>query len=183
MAVEWYTKAAEQGKSCSQDLLGDCYYFGYGVEQNFETAVEWYTKSAEQGNSFAQCSLGFCYQFGQGITANCAKAIELFEKSVEQDNGYGCFLLGRCYRNGIGVGTDKNLALELFKKGAELGDKSASQAYNEMVKNSDTLKFAKKVGLNFIKNSNGFLGQIGNAVYEAIVGEENQSTYDSDDED
>ena len=67
------------------------------------------------------------------------------------------------------------MALELFKKGAELGDKDAAQAYNDMIKNGNTLNFAKKVGLNFIKNSSGFLGNIGSAVYEAMQDKKNQS--------
>ena len=44
-----------------------------------------------------------------------------------------------------------------------------------MIKNGNTLNFAKKVGLNFIKNSSGFLGNIGRAVYEAMQDKKNQS--------
>lgn len=174
-AVEWYTKAAEHGNASAQNVLGDCYALGEGVEQNYEKAVEWYTEAAEQGIVDAQNALGICYQYGKGVTENSAKAVELYEKSVEQNDGCGCYLLGQCYRTGVGVNTDKNLALELFKKGAELGDKDAAQAYNDMIKNGNTLDFAKKVGLNFIKNSSGFLGNIGSAVYEAMQDNKNQS--------
>lgn len=38
----------------AQNELGDCYYYGLGVEQNYEEAVKWYRKSAEQGNEYAK---------------------------------------------------------------------------------------------------------------------------------
>ena len=64
-AVEWYTKAAEEGDSDAQYSLGICYSFGRGVEQNYEKAVEWYTKAAEDYNyADSQFSLGSCYYWG-----------------------------------------------------------------------------------------------------------------------
>jgi uncharacterized protein len=52
-AVEWYTKAAEQGNADAQNNLGNRYYNGEGVEKNYEKAVEWFTKAAEAGNTKA----------------------------------------------------------------------------------------------------------------------------------
>lgn len=45
-AVEWYTKAAEQNYSRAQIHLGDCYFDGRGIEQNFNLAQEWYIKGS-----------------------------------------------------------------------------------------------------------------------------------------
>ena len=56
-AVEWYTKAAEQGDSNAQCNLGYCYDNGDGVTMDKEKAVEWLTKAAEQGNSDARVKL------------------------------------------------------------------------------------------------------------------------------
>ena len=42
-AVEWYTKAAEQGCSNAQFNLGGFYAHGQGVAMDKEKAVEWYT--------------------------------------------------------------------------------------------------------------------------------------------
>ena len=60
-------KAAEQGQARAQDNLGDCYYYGNGIEQDYQTAVEWYRKAAEQRYARAQYDLGYCYEQGQGI--------------------------------------------------------------------------------------------------------------------
>ena len=56
-AVEWYTKAAEQGHAAAQYNLGNCYYDGEGVEKDLQKAIEWYTKAAEQGDEDAQEAL------------------------------------------------------------------------------------------------------------------------------
>ena len=56
-AVEWYTKAAEQGNATAQCNLGYMYQYGYGVSQDYSKAVEWYTKAAEQGNESAEREL------------------------------------------------------------------------------------------------------------------------------
>lgn len=38
----------------AQHNLGNCYYKGDGVEQNYEEAVKWYRNAAKQGDSYAQ---------------------------------------------------------------------------------------------------------------------------------
>ena len=50
-AVEWLTKAAEQGDGEAQFMLGHCYERGSGE------AVKWFTKAAEQGNESAKKEL------------------------------------------------------------------------------------------------------------------------------
>ena len=54
LAVEHYTKAAEQGHTGAQNNLGACYLCGRGVAPDVAKAVEWFSKSAEQGNPDAQ---------------------------------------------------------------------------------------------------------------------------------
>jgi TPR repeat protein len=43
-AAFWYRKAAEQGNSVAQDALGDLYYNGQGVPQDYAQAALWYRK-------------------------------------------------------------------------------------------------------------------------------------------
>lgn len=65
-AVEWYTKAAEQGNSYAQNDLGNCYYNGKGVEKNDDLAVNWLRKSAKQENENAKKDLiGKNFKFGK----------------------------------------------------------------------------------------------------------------------
>jgi hypothetical protein len=56
-AVEWYSKAAEQGDVDAQYKLGQMYYYGDGVGADFSKAVEWYTRAAEQGHEKAKAKI------------------------------------------------------------------------------------------------------------------------------
>ena len=53
-AVQWYTRASEQGFVMAQYNLAECYEIGRGVIKDIEKAVEWYTKAAEQGDQEAK---------------------------------------------------------------------------------------------------------------------------------
>ena len=182
-ALELYTKAAEQGNSDAQTSLGDCYYRGTGVDKDYVKAVEWYTKAVEQGNSNAQVALGICYQIGFGVQVDYKKTIELYTASAEQNNCKGIYYLADSYRTGTnGVLINKAKAKELFRKGMELGDTRCETAYNKMIQNEDIFNTVKGIGLNFLRNSNGIIGQLGNAVYETLYEENNQSNDYSDDE-
>jgi uncharacterized protein len=58
--VKWMRKAAEQGLSSAQIAVGDLYFKGDGVKQDYSKAVEWYRKAAEQNDSEALFKLGLC---------------------------------------------------------------------------------------------------------------------------
>ena len=60
-AVYWYGKAAEQGHTRAQWLLGACYSQGIGVEKDAERAEHWLLKSAQSGDAEGQYSLGGFY--------------------------------------------------------------------------------------------------------------------------
>ena len=49
--------AAEAGHNVAKCNLGNCYFNGYGVEQNYEKAIEWYTKAASKRNKHANTRL------------------------------------------------------------------------------------------------------------------------------
>ena len=53
------------------------YYYGNGIEKDYEEAVKWFRTAAEQGDSEAQYKLGICYYYGYGIASlfPCSAAI------------------------------------------------------------------------------------------------------------
>ena len=83
-AIEWESKAANQGIALAQRFLGYCYAEGKGIKQNYEKALEWYTKAAEQGDAIAQIRLGRLYRQGKGVHQNYENAFEWFIKAAEQ---------------------------------------------------------------------------------------------------
>ena len=66
-AVEYsaaLVKKAEKGDAQAQYDLGEAYYQGNNVEQDYEQAFEWYKTSAAKGNLDAIFSVGYMYDFG-----------------------------------------------------------------------------------------------------------------------
>ena len=94
-AVELYLQAAEQNVESAYNKLGDCYTYGYGVEQNYEKAIEWYTKAAEKGNAWAQDNLGSFYEYGKGVEKDINKAIEWYTKAASKGNKHANTRLSR----------------------------------------------------------------------------------------
>ena len=130
-SVEWYTKAAEQDHLDAQYMLGCCYYYGRGVEQNYEKAVKWYTKAAEQDLVNAQYRLGDCYYFGEGVSRNYEKAVEWYTKAAENFYPPAQNALGNCYDSGRGVKQNYEKAVEWYTKAAEHGNKYAQNALGD----------------------------------------------------
>jgi hypothetical protein len=94
-AMVWFQKAAEQGDSESQYMLGQLYEDGGmgklvqdsgGVERlappegdnaipkDYSLALLWYRKAAEQGNTDAQSHLGRLYEDGTGVPQDYSEA-------------------------------------------------------------------------------------------------------------
>ena len=67
LAFEWAKKAAEQGDSKGEFILGRSFHRGLGTEQDSKEAVKWYRKAAEQGLAGAQYNLGVMYGSGDGV--------------------------------------------------------------------------------------------------------------------
>jgi hypothetical protein len=82
-----HKEVAEQGDSYAQRFLGDSYYLGLGVTQDYAEAVKWYKKAAEQGDSVSQIILGAMYEKGKGISKDFVEAYKWFSISGETGNG------------------------------------------------------------------------------------------------
>jgi TPR repeat protein len=74
------------GDPGQQFTLGEQYYYGRGVAQDYTQAMEWYRKAAEQGHAAAQNKLGVMLATGRGVAKNEAQAVEWYRKAAEQGN-------------------------------------------------------------------------------------------------
>lgn len=119
-ALEWYTKAAEQGHIRAQEQVAYIYRKGKVVERSYEKYVEWMTKAANQGSAEAQQSLGVFYDKGaDGVPQNYELAAMWFEKAAEQGKVEATYKLGEYYYWGNGVPENNEKAIEWYKKAAE----------------------------------------------------------------
>ena len=133
-AFEHFSEYAKMGNATAQYYLGEMYFYGRGVFQDYAKAVEWYRKSAEQGNSKAQYSLGCMYKECIGIQ-DYAKAVECFLKAAEQGNAAAQYFLGNMYKEGGGISQAYAKVAERYLKSAEQGNSEAQYSLGSMYEN------------------------------------------------
>ena len=118
-------KAAAQGDDDAQTSIGDLYYNGNGVEQDYEEAMKWYQKAAAQGNAIAQNRIGNLYYNGNGVKQDYEEALKWYRKAAAQGNAAAQFNIGYLYHHGQGVTVDYQEAMKWYKKAAAQGDDDA----------------------------------------------------------
>jgi len=159
-AVEWYTKAAEQGNPeavsrlelmksnearfsttevsasrgelDSQFDLGNMYEKGIGTGIDYKQARHWYEKAAAAGHAKASYSLGLMYHEGSGIKKNNKTAFKWFSDAATQGNTPAQYYLGKLYASGSGVRKNYATALEWYTKAADGGFDQARGAIIEV---------------------------------------------------
>ena len=119
---EQYYKSADEGDRGAQLHLGNCYYHGQDVEQDYQKAFEWYFKSAEQGDSEAACRVGDCYYLGRGVARDHDKACEWYFVSAAHQNSDAQCSLGHCYMHCQGLFWSQHCAAELYTESASRGN-------------------------------------------------------------
>jgi len=82
-AFKWYEKAANMGNANAQAELGNMYFEGKGVSQNYQKALKWYRKAATKGFSDAQYNLGVMYANGYGVKQNDHIALKWYKKAAK----------------------------------------------------------------------------------------------------
>lgn len=96
-------------------MLGKCYLFGRGVEQNYEEAIKCFLAADDKD------MLGECYLHGLGVERNVEKTIELWEMACEEHcRCYDVMLkLAHLYADGIEMRPDYEKALYWWYQLAE----------------------------------------------------------------
>jgi len=102
-AAPWLDKAAVQGHTGAQGLLGSMYLIGRGLPKDATRAIHWLTKAANQGHAEAQNLLGAIYLTGKDAPQDLVKARRWVRKSARQGLADAQYLLGAMYFQGKGV--------------------------------------------------------------------------------
>lgn len=133
-AVKWFTKAAEQENAKAEYNLGNCYYYGYGVQyKDYGEAVKWYTKAAEQGLPLAQCNLGACYENGDWVEKNLEEAVKWYTKAANQGYAKAQYYLALSYDKGEGVAKNDSEAMKWYLKAVKNNSPEAAYYYGGML--------------------------------------------------
>jgi len=121
-AYKWFNKAAEKGHVAAQSIVGNMFYRGNGVKQDYPEAFKWFNKAAKQGFADAQYWLGVSYYKGQGVKQNYSEAFKWFKKAAKQGRVNALYWLGISYYEGHGVKQNFSKALQRFNEAAKLKD-------------------------------------------------------------
>tara|TARA_R110000782_G_scaffold94423_1_gene178152 strand:- start:1962 stop:2861 length:900 start_codon:yes stop_codon:yes gene_type:complete len=88
---------AEAGNPHAQYLVGDMYYEGQSVVQNYGAAIDWYTKAGKQGHAQALGALGYMANNGVGTSQDDKKALCLFIDAARRGYANAQWNLARHY--------------------------------------------------------------------------------------
>ena len=131
--IEDQQKACSDGIAVTCQNLGDIYYKGKKVKQNYLEAVNYYGKACDAGYIAGCSALAFMYEEAQGVNLDYAKAVKLYAKACVGYDFKGCHRSGILYQKGLG-GTEQSFlkAKEFFTKACSDGDPRALQIYEEL---------------------------------------------------
>jgi hypothetical protein len=73
-AVHWFGISANQGNKKAQVDLGEMFYKGDMILQDYPKAAKYWHMAAEQGDATAQYRIGLMYAAGNGVTKNLIEA-------------------------------------------------------------------------------------------------------------
>lgn len=117
--IKWSTHTFSQLDAIKYYTLGEQYFFGDGVEQDYQEAVTWYKKAAELGDADGQFALGVMYVNGLGVIRDEIEAMQWFRKAAEQGHAPSQTNIGSMYAFGQGVSQDYTEAAMWYRKAAE----------------------------------------------------------------
>ncbi|KAJ3681662.1 hypothetical protein LUZ60_014235 [Juncus effusus] len=80
----WW-QASEQGNEHAALLIGDAYYFGRGIDRDYERAAEAYEHARSQSNAQAMFNLGYMHEHGHGLPSDLHLAKRYYDQALEVD--------------------------------------------------------------------------------------------------
>ena len=108
-AIRWYEKAAENGQRFGNECIGEMYYFGEYVTQDYKKAYEYYTKDEGRKSFCTLYHLAEMYRQGLYVKKDLAMACRYYseivydgkDKRITIDDYYwrACYRLSRLYAN------------------------------------------------------------------------------------
>ncbi|MCI8869854.1 MAG: sel1 repeat family protein, partial [Lawsonibacter sp.] len=78
-AVQLFERAHEKGNFSCNDMLGNCYLFGYGCQKNPARALQLF-QEAKQSSSLLNYGMGMIYADGMGVPEDIKKGVEYLQK-------------------------------------------------------------------------------------------------------
>jgi TPR repeat protein len=94
-------ESAAAGDAQAQFALGNLYFSGVGVPQDYGQALLWFTRSANQGFAPAQNQLGYMYQHKFGVPRDYKRAVAYYRSAAKQGYALGQYNVGGVFEDGV----------------------------------------------------------------------------------
>ena len=107
------------------DGLGNHYFFGEFVDQNFETAKDYYKKASEFDYGPAITSLGLMYEQGNFFDANIAEANRLYFQAHDLGDDRATYFLAVNIQFGAGIEQNIKRSIVFYEEAIRRGNESA----------------------------------------------------------
>ena len=75
--------SAQTGDAEAQNSLGELYYYGDEIEQDFDSAVYWFKEAAKQKHAEAMYNLGICFVNGEGTDKNKSTGLGFIRQAAK----------------------------------------------------------------------------------------------------
>jgi hypothetical protein len=123
-AVLWYRQAITLFDA--KVALGDLYYEGAGVEQNYREAWRWYEQAlAQHEDAYVSYCVGFCLLHGQGVKRDVRRALTHLRRAASQGDANAQYELGSVLYQGLAGEPNARQALRWLRQAAALGHEGA----------------------------------------------------------
>nr|GEV57631.1 ERAD-associated E3 ubiquitin-protein ligase component HRD3A [Tanacetum cinerariifolium] len=76
----------EQGNKHAALLIGDAYYYGHGIERDYDRAADAYMHAKLQLNAQAMFNLGYMHGHGQGLPLDLYLAKRYYDQALKTDS-------------------------------------------------------------------------------------------------
>lgn len=115
-AMALYEKLANDGDLDAQTKLGDKYFVGDHVTQDYTKSFYWKEKAAEQGDGGAAYNIGMMYYNGLGVSKDYKKAFAWFVCADQKKIREAEYALGMMYQIGNAVPKNRIKARHYLKQ-------------------------------------------------------------------
>jgi hypothetical protein len=146
VAVDVMAASAARGDATAQYNMGERYYLGSVVPQDYAEAARWFRLSAEQGHQLARTSLGAMHESGKGVAQDYAEAARWYRLAADQGEGVAQNNLGNLYYSGKGLAQNYAEAEHWFRLAAKQGIENSSKSIRMMEVSCQTVANPKLWG-------------------------------------
>jgi uncharacterized protein len=120
-AAVLFMPLAQSGNAPAQMSLGELYYEGEGVPQNYDEALNWYRKAADAGLPRAQLRIGLMYSEGRSVQQDRSEAVKWYRLAADEGLPDAQYNLALAYDFGEGLPQNYAEAVRWYQFAAEQG--------------------------------------------------------------